>query len=158
MGWHSVPRGGILLHLGENPGIGRRGTADHHGVASGFFDDARGIFGRLNVAVADHGNLHGLLYGGDDFPVGAAGVALLAGARVHGNGFDADAFGEFCYFDGNDGVFVPTGAQFDGEWNADGGADGAEDLLEQARSRSRPEPPHFTTFLAGQPRLMSTAS
>src|ERR1700674_5043394 len=28
----------------------------------------------------------------------------------------------------------------------------------RGRSRRRPEPPHFTTFFAGQPRLMSTAS
>ena len=33
-----------------------------------------------------------------------------------------------------------------------------EFLRAACRSRSNPEPPHFTTFFAGQPRLMSTMS
>src|SRR5271163_87331 len=123
--------GGVLLHLRENPRVSGGSTADHYRVAAGFFYDTFGIHGRLNIAIADHGNLHGLLYGGDNFPVGAAGVALLAGAGVYGDSLDAHACREFRDFDGDDGGFVPAGAQLDGQGNVDGGADGAEDLLEQ---------------------------
>src|SRR5277367_3445763 len=142
-------RGGVLLHLRENPGVGGGGAADHDGVATGFLDDARGVHGRLNIAVANHGNLHGLLYGGDDFPVGAAGVALLAGARVHGDSFDAYAFGEFRDLDGHDGVFVPASAKLDRERNADGGAHGAEDLLQQREVAEQAGATAFHDLLGG---------
>src|SRR4030088_37896 len=106
--------GGVLLHLGEDPGIGGGGAADHHGVAAGLLHHALGVFGRIDVAVADYGNADGLLYRGDDAAVGLAGVALHTRARVDRDGFDADGFGEFGDVDGDDGVFVPTGAELDG--------------------------------------------
>src|SRR5258706_6696509 len=123
--------GGVLLHLRENPGIGGGGAANHYGVATGLLDHALGIFGSVDVAIANNGNADGLLDGGDDVPVGLAGVTLHARAWVDGDGFDTDGFGELGDVDRDDGVFVPAGAELDGERNFYGGADGAEDLLEQ---------------------------
>ena len=123
--------GGVLQHLGKDPGISGGGAADHDGVAAGLLHHALGVFRRVDVAIAYYGNADGLLDRGDDIPVGLAGVALHARARVNGDGFDTDGFGELGDVDGDDGVFVPTGAEFDRERNFYGGADGAEDLLDR---------------------------
>src|SRR5277367_502337 len=150
VGGQAVGAGGsVLLHLREDPGVGGRGAADHDRVAAGFFHDAFGIHGRLNIAITDDGNLHSLLHGGDNFPVSAAGIALLAGAWVHGDGFNAHAFGKFRDFDGHDGGFVPTGAQLDGERNADGGAHGAEDLLQKIEIAKQAGATAFHDFFGG---------
>src|SRR6058998_226248 len=101
----------------KNPRIGGGGAADHHGVTAGFTDHASGVFGMVDVAVADDGNFHGLLDGGYDAPVGGAGVTLGAGAGMDSNGFDADALRHFRNVDGDDGIFVPAGAEFDGQRN-----------------------------------------
>src|ERR1700680_4642267 len=115
VGGRVVPAsGGVLLHLPKNPGIGGGGAADHDGVAAGFADHALGVFGRVDVAIADDGNFHRLLHGGNDTPVGGACVALNARARMDSDAFDAEAFRHFGDLDGNDGVFVPAGAEFDG--------------------------------------------
>ena len=120
-----------MPHLGKNPRVGGGGAADHDGGATGLVDHARGVFGLVDVAVADDGDFHGLLDGGDDAPVRGAGVALLAGARMDGNGFDPNAFRHFGDVDGNDGIFVPAGAQFNSERNFDGAAHGFENLFEK---------------------------
>jgi len=120
-----------LLHLRENPRVGGGRAADHYGVAAGLLDHALGIFGHVDVAITDYGNAYGLLDGGDDVPVGLAGVALHACARVDGDAFDADGFGEPGDVDRDDGIFVPAGAELDGQRNLYGGAHGAEDLLQQ---------------------------
>src|SRR5450432_4138088 len=98
--------GGELLHLGKNPGVGGGGAADHDGVATCFLDHAGGVFGSVDVAVADDGNLDGLLDAGDEGPVGVAGVALGAGAGVDGEAFYAGGLREFGDVDGDDGIFV----------------------------------------------------
>src|SRR5260221_5208083 len=121
--------GGVLQHLGKDPGIGGGGAADHDGVAAGLPHHALGVFRRVDVAIADDGNAHGLLDGGDEIPVGLAGVALHARARVDGDGFDADGFRELGDVNGYDGILVPAGAQLDGERDFYGGAHRAEDLV-----------------------------
>ena len=82
----------VLLHLAENPGIRGGGAADHHSVATGFADHALGVFGRVDVAIPDDGNIHGLLHGRDDAPVGGAGVPLEARTRMDSDAFDPDVF------------------------------------------------------------------
>ena len=72
-----------------------------------------------------------MLDGGDNAPVGGAGVALFASARVDGDGFDADALRHFRDVDRNNGIFVPAGAKLDSQRNFDGGADGLENIFEQ---------------------------
>src|SRR5579885_3326325 len=44
----------ILLNLAENPWIRRCGAADHHGIASGFAHHTDRVFGRDDIAIADH--------------------------------------------------------------------------------------------------------
>src|SRR6202790_1863692 len=121
---------GVLLHLPKDPRIGGGGAADHDGIAAGFADHALGVLGRVNVAIADDGNFHRLLHGGNDTPVGSACVALQPRARMDSDAFDAEAFRHFGDLDGNDGVFVPAGAEFDGYPDFDGGAAGFENFAE----------------------------
>ena len=52
---------GVLGNLAEDPGIGGRGAADHDGVAAGFGDHGGGVFGGADVAVADDGDVDGVL-------------------------------------------------------------------------------------------------
>ena len=80
-----------LRDLTEDPGIVGGGAADHHGVASRFAQHAHGVFGRVDIAVADHGHAHGLLHVTDDVPIGAACVPLRARARMNRDPFDADS-------------------------------------------------------------------
>src|SRR5204862_6086833 len=138
-----------LLHLGKNPRVGGGGAADHDGVAAGFAHHARGVFRLVDVAVADHGNLHGLFDGGDDAPVGGAGVALRARARMRGNGFDANAFRHFRDVHRNNGIFVPARAQLDGQWNLHGGAGGFENILKQREIAEQTGAPALDDFFGG---------
>src|SRR5438034_9494001 len=52
---------------------------------------------------------------------------------MHGDGFHADAFGHFRDVDGNDGIFVPAGAELDGQRNFHGGADRLENIFEKLK-------------------------
>ena len=70
------------------------------------------------------------LHGGDVLPAGLAGVAVLAGAGVEGDGVEAAVFGQLGEFDADDVFVVPAHAELDGEGNGDGGADGLEDALD----------------------------
>src|SRR5436309_3487784 len=98
---------GWVLDSGDRSAVnvsGDRYAAHHDGVAAGFAHHSNGVFGLVDVTVADHGNIHGLLDGGDNAPVGGAGVALFASARVDGDGFDADALRHFRDVDRNNGI------------------------------------------------------
>ena len=94
--------GGVLRDLAEDPGIGGRGAADHDGVAVGGVDHGGGVLGSADVAVADDGDAHGVLDGGDVLPAGLAGVAVLAGAGVQGDGVEAAVLGEARELDADD--------------------------------------------------------
>src|ERR1035441_8010920 len=83
----------ILLNLPKNPRIRRGHAADHHRIAAGLGDDGAGVFGRANVAIADHGNLDCLLDGGDPFPARVSAIALLTRPGVQRNRAEAAAFG-----------------------------------------------------------------
>src|ERR1035438_1352541 len=102
----------VLRHLAEYPGVGRRGTADHHGVATSHLYDTLGIFGRIHVAVADYWNADGLLDRRNQGPIGAAAVALGSGAGMDRDAFDSRIFGHSCNVDGHYGILVPASAQF----------------------------------------------
>ncbi len=84
---------GVLLNLPKNPRIRGGHPANHHGVASGLGDHGAGVFGRTNVAVADHRNLDRLLYGSDPFPASVSAVALLASTGVERDRAQAAVFG-----------------------------------------------------------------
>src|ERR1700722_8718480 len=121
----------VLLHLPKNPRVSGGGPADHDGVAARFADHAFGIFGGVDVAVTDDGNLHRLFHSGDDAPVGGAGVTLQSRARMDSNTFDSHVFGHHSDLDRNDGLVVPSSAQLDRKWDANGSTNGSENLSEQ---------------------------
>src|ERR1017187_9298762 len=102
--------GQVLLNLAEDPGIGTGAAADHDGVPIGFADHADGVLGRDDIAIADHGDPDGGLDGGDAVPIGLTGVALLAGARMQGDGVEPAILGELRHGDGDQIVVVPAGA------------------------------------------------
>ena len=85
---------GVLRDLAEDPWVGGRGAADHDGVAVGCVDHGGGVLGRADVAVADDRNGDSVLDGGDVLPARLAGVAVLAGAGVKGDGVQAAVFGQ----------------------------------------------------------------
>src|SRR5260221_7886861 len=85
--------GGVLQHLGKDPGVGGGGAADHYGVAAGLSDHTRSVFGMVDVAIADDRDFDGLLDGGDKTPVGGGFLALLARAGVDGEVHDGNCFG-----------------------------------------------------------------
>src|SRR5580658_278381 len=127
LGWRVVTAGRrVLLHLPKNPGVGGRSAADHHGVAAGFADHPFGVFRRVDVAIADDGNLHRLLHGGDDAPVSRASVALRSRARVDRDAFDSHVFSHLSDLNRDDGLVVPPGAELDRKWDANGSTNGAE--------------------------------
>jgi hypothetical protein len=72
----------VLLNLPEDPRIRRGGPSNHHRIAARLRDHGAGVFGRTNIAVADHRNLHGIFHRGDPLPAGLAAVALFAGTGV----------------------------------------------------------------------------
>ncbi len=90
------PGGGVLRDLAEDPGVGGGGAADHDGVAAGLGDHGDGVLGGEDVAIADDGDADGVLDGGDVLPARLAGVAVLAGAGVQGDGVQAAVFGDAC--------------------------------------------------------------
>ena len=73
-------------------------------------------FRRVDVTVADHGNLHGFGHRGDHLPVGFARVALGAGASMHGESLDARVFKMACVVHGIDRLGIPPSADFRGDW------------------------------------------
>ena len=91
------------------------------------------VFGSDDITVADDRDFDGSLDGGDAGPVGLAGVALLAGAGMQGDGVEAAIFGEFGHGDGHQVVIAPAGAVLHGERDGDGGADLAEHTLHQGQ-------------------------
>src|SRR5262249_21999190 len=101
----------ILRDLTEDPRVGAGGAADHNGVATGLADHAGGIFGSEYIAVADYGDFDRGFYFGDAGPVGLAAVALLAGARVQGDGLQSAFLGELRHADGDEFLVAPAGAE-----------------------------------------------
>ena len=75
-------RHAILLNLPEDPGIRRRGSSNHHRIASGLPDHRARVCGCADVAIADHRNFHRIFYRRNPLPAGVSAVALFPGARM----------------------------------------------------------------------------
>ena len=120
--------GEILGDLTEDPGVVTGGAADHDCIAVSKFEHADGVFRRDDIAVADDGDFDGGFDLGDTGPIGFAGVALLAGARVEGEGGEADVLGHFGDLDVDEFIVVPTGAELHREGDGDRRFDGFEDV------------------------------
>ena len=101
----------VLQDLAEDPGIGGSRTADHQAVAAGLLVHANRIFRRENVAVADDGDLDGLLHLADQRPIGPAGVALRTGTSVDRDGLQPAVLGDTRHLHRNDRLVIPTGTE-----------------------------------------------
>src|ERR1700676_1891454 len=102
----------VVLNLTEDPRIRRRGPPHHDRIAAGFPDHPLGIFRRGVVAVADPWNANCRLYFADARPVGGSAVALLAGARVQGDGLETAILGEARHANRHQLAIVPTRPEF----------------------------------------------
>src|SRR3981189_306081 len=85
----------VLLHLRKNPWIGRRGTPDHHRVATRLFRDACGVFGLVDSAIPDGRNFDRLLDARDQVPIGATSVALSSRAWMDGHSLHPEGLRHF---------------------------------------------------------------
>ena len=113
---------GKLANLAEDPGIGRGGTADHHGITLCLRHHGDRIFRRANIAVADHRNLHGVFHRSNPFPASVAAVSLLACAGVESYRIQAAIFSHARQLNGDDVAIIPAQAEFHREWNLHGRA------------------------------------
>ena len=79
------------------------------------------------------GNFYGGFYFRDTGPVGVATIALLARARMQRDGLEAAILGQPRHADVYQFAIVPSGAEFHGERNGDGGAYGSQQALDQGQ-------------------------
>ena len=86
---HAASGAQELGDVGREPGAAVRAAADHDAIGAGLAQGFGGVVRGQDVAVGDHGDAHGGLDAGDEGPVGAAGIHLLAGAAVDRHHADA---------------------------------------------------------------------
>ena len=121
---------------------------------------AHHVFRGLDVAIADDRDVQRLDHPGDLVPVGLAGEHLGAGARVQREGPGAGILHPERDADRIPQLVVPAAPGLHRDGQVRGRDAGADDLRRPGpRSRRQPEPPfRCTTFLTGQPKLMSMNS
>ena len=102
------------VHPLKQPRVAQRRPGDHHAVAAGLLHHGQSVLGGVDVAVAQHGNLHGLLHPADDVQINARGVHLLPGAGVDGHQHGARLLAGFGALHGRHMVGVPALAHFHG--------------------------------------------
>jgi hypothetical protein len=110
-GWRVLAAEGGFDLL-ENPRGGHGGAPDHETGNGRLIPALQGDVGRTNIAVPDHGNLHGRGHGGDDLPIGLPGITLGPGAAVHGEALDPGVLEVACVVRRIDRLRVPAGADF----------------------------------------------
>src|SRR5205823_615026 len=115
----------------EDPRLTEGAAGDHYCVATRFATHADGVFRRLDVAVADHGNRERLLHGRDLIPVRVTRVHLRACARVQRQRARAGILTAAGDRDGVTLLLVPAAADLDGHRQVRARADGADDSLNE---------------------------
>ena len=106
-------------------------------------DHRQGVLGLPDVAVAEHGDRrHRRLQRGDRVPVGVAGVELLGGAGMEGDGRDALVLGDAAGVEEREVVLVDALAELDRHRDVAGGRDDRGDDAAQQRALERAGPPH----------------
>ena len=113
----------------EDPGMAEGGAADHDPVHPVALESLAGPGGRVDVAVADDGDVHpGIgLDRPDEGPVRLALVHLAAGPAVDGEGGDAGVLQALGQLDDDLGTLVPAETGLDGHRLPDGFDDGPGD-------------------------------
>ena len=76
--------------VAENPGASLGAAPDADAIASGALEHGQGVSGLEDVAIAKDGNVEQVLQARDLVPVGVSRVVLVLGARVQGEGGDAE--------------------------------------------------------------------
>ena len=122
--------GRVLRNLAKDPGVGRRGAADHHAVAASFGHHRRRSLRSADVAVADHRNLHRLLHAGDPLPARLPAIALFARAGMQRHGVQPLGFGHARQLQANNVGVVPAQAELHRERNLHRLAHGLENLFD----------------------------
>ena len=108
----------VFVNLPENPGIGGSGTANHHGIASGFLHHSHGVFRSEDISIADHRNFHSLLHCSDASPVSAARVTLFTGPGMQRDSCKSFLFGNSSHINHDQFLIIPPGPEFHGEWDS----------------------------------------
>src|SRR5205085_181640 len=104
----------ILLNLSEDPGIRRRRSADHDGIAAGGRDHRARVFWRANVAIANDGNFDCIFDCRNPFPARVSAVTLLSRAGVQRYRAESAIFGDLCQLYADDLFVVPSGTELYG--------------------------------------------
>ena len=146
--------------VAEQPGPPQATAADHDAGDPGLLDHAQRVGGLPDVAVAEDGDVHRLDEPADRVPVGAAGVGLLHGPPVQGDGRSARLLGDPARVEIGEVVVVEAlaGLHRDRHVVRRSGAD-RRGRMSASRPRfqgSAPPPPLRVTFGTGQPKLRST--
>ena len=121
--------------VAEEPRPAQAAAADDHACSTGLLDHAQRVGGLPDVAVAEDGNVHVVDQARDGVPVGLAGVGLLDGAAVQGDGCDAGLLRDAARVEVGQVVVVEALAGLHRHRDVVrrcGGDGGAEDLPEQA--------------------------
>jgi len=92
---------------------------------------ARGVFRRIDIAVADDGHFYGLLDAGDEIPVGAAGYNPGREYGMDGQRLRRRWIRPSWRRRRRRWNFIPAGAEFDGERDTHGGAHNVKNFAEQ---------------------------
>ena len=107
----------IVCDLAKNPGTTLCGATNHHGIAAGVGQHPAGFFGRIDIAVGYHGNLHASLDGANRVVFGKPVIKVAARAAVHRKRLDAASLSDACDRQCILVLAVPTRADFQGNRN-----------------------------------------
>ncbi len=132
----------IVVNFAKDPGPPLGRAADHQAIGTRVLQHLRSLVRRVDVAVGDHRDAHGLLDGADGVVFGSAGVTAGAGAAVHRQGLDTGPLGELRDVHAVAVVRIPAGADLQGNRDSDSrhhrleyAAD--QDLVAQQRGTGR---------------------
>ena len=143
-GWQFLARAQVMRNLSEYPGIADGRAANHHAVNTRLDEHPFGVLGRLDVAIAQHGDADGFLHAPDNRPVGLALETLFRKAAMHRDHLDAHILSGAREVDGGDAPHLEARPHLDCHRNFDGLHDrihdggGGGDILEQGRACALP--------------------
>ena len=130
---HNFTRSHEVLHLTEYPRAAIRRPADHHTVHAVSVEHLLGLGARIDVTVADDGNLHvGMVFHlAYKRPVGLAAIHLRTRAPMYGNGGDTHILQTEGYLDDILRILVPPQTRL----HRDGCVDGLDDAARHLHHR-----------------------
>src|SRR5688500_567135 len=109
----------------EYPGLAEAATSDHDARTRGLLAHAERVLGRLDIAVAEHGNLERFDHCGDLIPAGGPGIHLGACPRMQREHAGARILTPECDGDGIAELLAPATADLHGDRQVGRPRDGA---------------------------------